>query len=73
MHKATEPALEDLTWRTAQKSGGGNCVEVARYGDQVAVRDSKNPDGGVQLYTPGEWDCFLDGARRGEFDDLAQP
>jgi hypothetical protein len=37
------------------------------------VRDSKNPDSGVLLYTPHEWDCFLDGARRGEFDDLAQP
>ncbi len=73
MHKVTEHVLKDLTWRTAEKSGGGDCVEVARHGNQVAVRDSKNPDGGVLLYTPREWDCFLDGARRGEFDDLAKP
>jgi len=23
------------------------------------------------VYTPAEWSAFLDGAKRGEFDDLA--
>jgi hypothetical protein len=37
----------------------------------VAVRDSKNPSGPVLTYTPREWDAFLDGAKKGEFDSLA--
>lgn len=34
-------------WRKASRSteNGGNCVEVARTADAVAVRDSKNPAG----------------------------
>lgn len=34
----------------------------------VGVRDSKNPGAGALVFTPGEWDAFLDGARGGEFD-----
>jgi Domain of unknown function (DUF397) len=71
MPKSSEQRLQDLPWRTARASGGGGCVEVARRGGLIAVRDSKNPEGAVLMYTPHEWDCFLDGARRGEFDDLA--
>jgi hypothetical protein len=64
---------EALKWRTATKSGGGSCVEVASAGQgMIAVRDSKNPRGPVLLYTHAEWDAFLDGARRGEFDDLLE-
>jgi hypothetical protein len=36
----------------------------------VAVRDSKNPNGPVLNYTTAEWRAFLDGAKKGEFDDL---
>jgi hypothetical protein len=36
----------------------------------VAVRDSKDPDGPVLLYTRAEWRAFLHGAKAGEFDDL---
>ncbi|GID96205.1 DUF397 domain-containing protein [Amorphoplanes digitatis] len=59
-----------LTWRSATACNGGNCVQVAATDDGVAVRDSKNPDGGVQLYTASEWRSFLAGAKNGEFDDL---
>jgi hypothetical protein len=72
MQKAFD-SVPDLVWRKARKSGAGNCVEVARHGDLVALRDSKNPQGGVLLFTPEEIDCFIDGARHGEFDDLAVP
>jgi hypothetical protein len=37
-------------WRKSSRSGqdGGNCVEVAdNLPDIVAIRDSKNPDGGT--------------------------
>jgi hypothetical protein len=36
----------------------------------IAVRDSKNRDGSVLFYTRLEWDAFLDGVKKGEFDDL---
>ncbi|MEU7000984.1 DUF397 domain-containing protein [Nonomuraea sp. NPDC046570] len=35
---------------------------------KVLVRDSKNPNGPVLTFTPGEWTAFLDGAGKGEFD-----
>jgi hypothetical protein len=46
-----------------------NCVEVASLpGDEIGVRDSKDPDGPVLRFTTGEWDAFLGGVRNGEFD-----
>jgi Domain of unknown function (DUF397) len=55
-----------------RKSGGsdtGGCVEVAALpGGGVAVRDTKNREGGTQVYTDHEWRCFLAGAKRSEFD-----
>jgi hypothetical protein len=58
-------------WRKAQRSvGNGACVEVAPVNGMIAIRDSKNPDGSVLLYTPVEWNAFLDGVRKREFDDL---
>jgi hypothetical protein len=47
----------------------GNCVEVAELpGGSVGVRNSRDPDGSVLKFTQAEWDAFLGGARRGEFD-----
>ncbi|MGW0962099.1 DUF397 domain-containing protein [Streptomyces gelaticus] len=52
-------------------SGGGSaneCVEVAHTADGGrAVRDSKNPGGGLQFYAPEEWAAFLDGVKGGAF------
>ncbi|XRQ16833.1 DUF397 domain-containing protein, partial [Actinomadura welshii] len=36
------------TWRKSSHSGtqgGSDCVEVGRFPDSIAIRDSKNPDG----------------------------
>jgi hypothetical protein len=61
-----------LVWRKSSFSGGDGCVEAASYRDgHVAVRDSKNPNGPVLVYTPHEWRSFLAGARNSEFDDLS--
>jgi hypothetical protein len=63
--------LRDLPWRKAQRSvGNGACVELAPVDGMVAMRDSKDPDGPVLMYTPAEWGAFLHGAKAGEFDDL---
>lgn len=66
----SESALLDLPWRAAVKSGGSNCVQVARRESVIMVGDSKHPDGPVLSYTLQEWDAFLDGAKKGEFDDF---
>jgi hypothetical protein len=58
-------------WRTSTFSDGLQCVEVAAKGDHVAVRHSKDPDGPVLHFTRGEMLAFLQGAKAGEFDDLA--
>jgi hypothetical protein len=53
-------------WRKSTYSGGnGDCVEVADIGRTVAVRDSKDPDGGVLRFGPDEWKTFLEGIRTG--------
>ncbi len=61
---------EALAWRIAERSAGGNCVEIARTRDLIAVRNSKRPEGEMVLYTQPEFAAFLDGAKKGEFDDL---
>lgn len=68
----TAPELASLAWRKAQAStNNGSCVEIAIAGRNIALRDSKDPGGPVLVYTSAEWNAFLDGARKGEFDDLA--
>ena len=50
------------TWR---RSGDGDgAVEIAFAGD---------PEQRVLVFDRHEWECFLDGARNGEFDDAAAP
>jgi hypothetical protein len=60
--------LSTANWRKSRYSGSNGCVEVAFVGGRVAVRDSKDPDGPVLLFTRHEWSVFLAGAREGEFD-----
>ena len=65
-----EASLPDIPWRIAVKSSQGTCVQVARRHGMIVVGDSKHPGGPVLSYTPQEWDAFLDGAKKGEFDDF---
>jgi hypothetical protein len=61
------------TWRKSAKTqANGQCVEVARVGDVIGVRDSKNPSGPVLAFTVAEFEAFIDGAHKGEFDDLVR-
>lgn len=72
MQETTEPGV---VWQKATMSQALNaCVEVASDpdGDAVWIRDSKEP-AVVQRYTRQEFACFLDGAKRGEFDHLIAP
>jgi hypothetical protein len=68
--KGMQVNLDDAVWRKSSRSGPwtDNCVEVAFVDGAVAVRDSKNPSGGVLVFTATEWDAFVNGAKDGEFD-----
>ena len=62
--------LAGVTWMKSRRSGptGGNCVEVAFLTDgDVALRNSRHPDGPALVFTRAEWDAFLGGAGDGEF------
>lgn len=57
------------TWQKATKSNtNGACVEVRVQSEIIEVRDTKDPKGPVLGFTAQEWDAFLDGAKRGQFD-----
>jgi hypothetical protein len=55
--------------KSSLSMANGNCVEVAGLSSGlIHVRDSKNPKGPVLGFTPAEWDAFVGGVRKGEFD-----
>lgn len=64
----------DVEWLTSSFSGQDDddslgCVEVAMLPDGgVALRNSKDRDGQVHVYTAAEWDAFVKGVHAGEFD-----
>lgn len=65
--------LSGVRWHISTRSAdnSGQCVEAGPLADgsgRVAVRHSHHPEGSVIVYTRGEWDAFLAGARDGEFD-----
>jgi hypothetical protein len=60
--------LNGAIWHKSTYSATNGCVEVAFVGSHIAVRDSKERQGPVLVFTPVEWKAFLAGARNGEFD-----
>ena len=66
-----EDGMVDLSramWRKSTQSNANGCVEVAFVDMHVAVRDSKNQGGSVLVFTPAEWQAFIDGVREREFE-----
>lgn len=64
----------DTHWTKSSLSfSNSNCVEVASLPDGgIGVRDSKDTEGPVLRFTPGEWHAFLGGVRNGEFDSFGR-
>lgn len=64
MHSSEMP----LTWRKSSYSSGGtgDCVEVAPTPRGVAMRDSKNPEGGSITFTLEDWATFILSVKRGK-------
>lgn len=64
--------LRDVRWQKSRHSNSqGTCVEFAKLptGD-VAMRNSRFPDGPALVYTPAEVEALLLGVKDGEFDHL---
>lgn len=60
--------MADMAWRKSTRSGSAtNCVEVAQAPGEIAVRDSKDPEGGQLRVGPSEWGSFLNGLKGGRF------
>jgi Domain of unknown function (DUF397) len=66
------PMNGDAGWIMSSRSAGngGSCVEARRHNGDIEVRNSKHPEAGTVRFTTEEWDSFLYGAKRGEFDQL---
>ena len=60
--------LSRAVWVKSTRSGSYGCVEVAFVDGQVGVRDSKDREAPVLLFTANEWEAFIGGARDGEFE-----
>jgi hypothetical protein len=67
---ATE--LGNVRWLKSRWSNAtGECVELAALpSGEIAVRNSRFPEGPALVYTPGEIAAFVAGAKDGEFDHL---
>lgn len=63
-----------LNWvKSSLSFSNSNCVEVADLPDGgVGVRHSKDTEGRMLQFTPGEWHAFLGGVRNGEFDGFGR-
>lgn len=65
--------LGRVAWLKSSYSGSqsGNCVELAALAEgQVAMRNSRDPEGPALIYTRSEVSAFVRGAKNGEFDHL---
>ncbi|MFG3619362.1 DUF397 domain-containing protein [Nocardia sp. NPDC047654] len=64
--------LSGARWfKSSRSSAGSDCVEIAHLdGGRVGVRDSKNPQGGVLVFSPSAWDAFVSGRGTGSSTDV---
>lgn len=62
----TDHAEQRLAFERSVFCGAGDCVEVARGGSAVVVRDSKNPSVTLE-FSAQEWEAFVAGVKIGQF------
>ncbi|SFD28344.1 protein of unknown function [Streptomyces aidingensis] len=64
--------LREAEWiKSSYSNGQGNCAEFAQLpSGEVALRNSRFPEGPALVYTPEEIRALLQAAKDGEFDHL---
>lgn len=55
-------------WQRSSYCSGGTCIETARDGDRVLMRDSKNPTVQPLDLSAGDWKGFLEAVRAGDYE-----
>lgn len=70
------PSVEELSgldwFKSSASSAQGGCLEVAFLEDgRVALRDNEDLTNPPFVVTRHVWNCFLDGAEKGEFTPRA--
>ena len=58
-------------WTKSSYSGNsGSCVEYTTQtdNDTIAMRDSKDPEGGILEFSAGSWNNFVAAVKAGDFD-----
>ncbi|GAB3247511.1 DUF397 domain-containing protein [Kineosporia babensis] len=72
IHNGMRADLITAEWKKSARSNSqGQCVELAALHDgQVAVRNSRFPQGPALVYTRGEIEAMILGAKDGDFDHL---
>lgn len=62
--------MSEITWQKSSFSTDGNeCVELARSGEAILMREGDTP-GLIVTTTPEKLRAFLLGVKAGEFDHL---
>ncbi|MFF2012590.1 DUF397 domain-containing protein [Streptomyces sp. NPDC058195] len=70
----TASSLSGVCWvkSSASNPAGGDCVRFAELPNgEVAMSNSRFPDGPALVFTRSEIAALLIGARQGEFDNMA--
>jgi len=64
--------LRGAAWLKSHHSNSqGTCVEMAMLPDgQIALRNSRHPEGPALIYTRAEIEALIRGVQNGEFDHL---
>jgi len=64
------PDPSHIVWRKSTASDPEECVEVAFVAQAILVRHSQDPSGPTLTFSKAEWNAFLTGVRKGEFDSI---
>jgi Domain of unknown function (DUF397) len=67
--------VEAQSWQRSGSGAGSLEIAFTRAADEdwVLMRVAGDPAQRILVFDRNEWECFLDGARNGEFDDAAAP
>lgn len=55
-------------FKSSYSGDAGACVEVGIKDGYIVVRDSKNPEQGLLVFNKSEWEAFIKGVKKCEFD-----
>ena len=71
-HHMLDVRRTGLVWQKSRRSNpSGNCVEMAELpSGEIAVRNSRDPEGAILVYTREEVEAFVGGAKDGDFDHM---